>query len=359
MIATLDIPIERVAKSRLQEIDFQNLGFGQYFSDHMFMIDFEHGMWQEPKIVPYGALQFTPALITLHYGQAIFEGMKAYHTIDGGIQLFRPWENSQRLNRSAVRMCMPEVPEEIFMQGLTQLLQVDKNWLPKEEGATLYIRPHLFATDEVLGVRPSDTYKFIIFTSPVGAYYSQPVKVKIETHFVRAVEGGIGSAKAAGNYAASLYPFKLAKEEGYDQIIWTDGKEHKYIEESGTMNLMFVIGNKLITASLGDSVLDGITRKSVLHLAKHWGYEVEERKVSVGEVVKALELGKMQEAFGVGTAATIAPISTIGFEGENYAVPALHEDGFALRAKKYLIDLCRGKEKDIFDWIYKLPNAQA
>ncbi len=357
MIATLDIPVERVAQSRLPQIDFQNLGFGQHFSDHMLVVDFVNGAWQEPKIVPYGPLQFTPALITLHYGQAIFEGMKAYHTVDGGIQLFRPWENLQRLNRSAVRMCMPEVPEEIFMQGLTQLLQVDKNWLPKQEGATLYIRPHLFATDEVLGVRPSDTYKFIIFTSPVGAYYSHAVKVKIETHFVRAVEGGIGSAKAAGNYAASLYPFKFAKEEGYDQIIWTDGKEHKYIEESGTMNLMFTIDNKIITASVGDSILDGITRKSVLDLARHWGYAVEERKVTVAEIVQALEAGKLQEAYGVGTAATVAPISVIGYEGTDYELPPLREDGFALRAKKHLIDLCKGKETDLMGWIYKLPEA--
>ncbi|TAE20150.1 MAG: branched-chain amino acid aminotransferase [Bacteroidetes bacterium] len=357
MIATLDISVERVAQSRLPETDFNNLGFGKYFSDHMLVIDYVDGAWQEPKIMPYGPLSFNPSLIALHYGQAIFEGMKAYRTATGEVQIFRPWENAKRLNRSAVRMCMPEIPEELFMQGLTTLLQIDDAWVPTQDGSTLYIRPYMFGTDEILGVRPSDTYKFIIFTSPVGSYYTAPVKVKIETHFTRAVEGGIGSAKAAGNYAASLYPFKLAKEEGYDQIIWTDGKEHKHIEESGTMNLMFAIGNKIITATLGDSVLDGITRKSVLQLAREWGYEVEERKVSVLEIVEALEAGKLTEAFGVGTAATIAPIAAIGYAGKNYEVPTFREDGFALRVKKYLIDLCKGTETDTFDWIFQVPKA--
>jgi len=357
MIATLDIPIQRVDKSRLQEVDFQNLGFGQVFSDHMLVVDYANGEWQEPSIIPYGKMEFSPSLIALHYGQAIFEGLKAYYTPDGKIQIFRPWENAKRLSESAIRMCMPTVPEELFMQGLTRLLQLDHAWVPKQDGATLYIRPHLFATDETVGMRPSDTYKFIIFTAPVGAYYSTPVRVKIETHFVRAVEGGIGRAKAAANYAASLYPFKIAKEEGYDQIIWTDGKEHKYIEESGTMNLMFTINGKIITAELGDSILDGITRKSILTLARHWGYEVEERKVSVAEIVEALENGTLQEAFGVGTAATVAPICAIGYEGKDYELAPLQETGFALRVKKYLIDLCKGKEADTFEWIYKLPEA--
>ena len=356
MIATLDIPVERVAKSRLPEIDFHNLGFGQVFSDHMLVADFADGAWQEPKVMPYGKMQFSPAMIALHYGQAIFEGLKAYHTASGDVQLFRPWENAKRLSESAIRMCMPAIPEEIFMQGLTRLLQLDRGWVPQQEGATLYIRPHLFATDEAVGMRPSDTYKFVIFTAPVGAYYSTPVRVKIETHFVRAVEGGIGRAKAAANYAASLYPFKLAKEEGYDQIIWTDGKEHKYIEESGTMNLMFTINNKVITAALGDSILDGITRRSVLELARHWGYEVEERRVEVAEIVDALENGTLQEAYGVGTAATVAPISAIGYAGKDYEIAPLKEDGFALRAKNYLIDLCKGKEADIFNWMYQLPQ---
>jgi branched-chain amino acid aminotransferase len=356
MIETLDISVERVAKSRLPETDFNNLGFGKYFSDHMVVVDYADGAWQEPQIVPYGNLSFSPALIALHYGQAIFEGMKVYRTEAGELQMFRPWENAKRLSDSAVRMCMPEIPEDLFMQCLTRLIQIDDAWVPQLEGSTLYVRPHMFGTDEVLGVRPSDTYKFIIFTSPVGSYYSAPLKVKIEPHFVRAVEGGIGSAKAAGNYAASLYPFKLAKEEGYDQIIWTDGKEHKYIEESGTMNLMFVIDNKVVTASLGDSVLNGVTRKSVLDLARHWGYTVEERKVSVAEVVEALEKGTLQEAFGVGTAATIAPIAVIGYEGIDYNVPNMTEKGFALRAKKFLIDLCKGEETDAFEWIYKIPH---
>ncbi len=355
MIATLDIPIQRVAKSRLPEVDFAHLGFGQVFSDHMLVVDFADGAWQEPVIMPYGKMEFTPALIALHYGQAIFEGMKAYCTPDGEVQLFRPWENSKRLSESAIRMCMPPIPEELFMQGLTRLLQLDHAWIPTQEGATLYIRPHVFATDETVGMRPSDTYRFIIFTCPVGAYYTAPVRVKIETHYVRAVEGGIGRAKAAANYAASLYPFKIAKEEGYDQIIWTDGKEHKYIEESGTMNLMFTIDDKIVTATVGDSVLDGVTRKSILDLARHWGYVVEERKVSVAEIVAALEAGTLQEAFGVGTAATVAPISAIGYNGKDYELAPLKESGFALRAKKYLIDLCKGKEADTFEWIYKLP----
>jgi branched-chain amino acid aminotransferase len=308
------------------------------------------------QILPYQNLSFSPAMIALHYGQAIFEGMKAYVTAENEVTLFRPWENFKRFNDSAERICMPTLPEELFIGGLTQLLQLDRAWVPTTEGATLYIRPVMFATDETVGMRPSDSYKFVIFCCPVGAYYSEPVRVKIETHFVRAVEGGTGYAKTAANYAASLYPFKLAKEEGYDQIIWTDGIEHKYVEESGTMNLIFKISGKIVTAELGDTILDGVTRKSVLALAQSWGYPVEERKVSVEEIITALKAGTLEEAFGVGTAAVVTPIKTIGYEGIDYDLKPTDEHSFSAKAKEQLVNLCKGKVTDEFEWIYKIPR---
>ncbi len=238
------------------------------------------GKWQDARITPFADMKMSPANSALHYGQSIFEGLKAFRSeSEDKILIFRPEENCKRLNRSAKRMCMPEIPEELFMEGLSQLVDLDRKWVPNKEDSSLYVRPFMFATDEYIGVRPSETYRFIIFTSPVGSYYSEPVKVKIETHYTRAVSGGTGAAKTAGNYAASLYPAKLAQEQGYHQLIWTDGKEHKYIEEAGTMNIMFVIGNKLRTAPLTDTILPGITRASVLQMAKDWGLDVQEKPV--------------------------------------------------------------------------------
>ncbi len=352
MIDTQDIRIQTVAQSKIQDVDFENLPFGRIFSDHMFTADYQQGQWQDLQITPYATIALTPALMALHYGQSIFEGMKAYRTTEGKVVLFRPEENFKRMALSAQRMCMAEPTEEVFMGGLTRLLALDQEWVPRVEGATLYVRPFMFASDEFIGMQASETYKFVIFTCPVSAYYSGSVKVKIETHYVRAAAGGVGFAKTAGNYAASLYPARLAQEQGYHQLVWTDAKEHKYIEESGTMNVMFVIDGKVITPPASDTILPGITRKSMLTLAQDWGYIVEERPVSVDEVIAALKKGTLQEAFGVGTAATVTPIETIGHEETDYQLPPMQADGFGLRAKKYLVDLCRGEAEDQFGWLY-------
>ncbi|MFT4032822.1 MAG: branched-chain amino acid aminotransferase [Siphonobacter sp.] len=352
MIDTLSIEINPVQESRIAEMDLDNLIFGHTFADHMFVVDFDGKEWVNPRIEPYGDMLFKPALMPLHYGQAIFEGLKAYKSAEGETLIFRPQANAARLNKSAHRLCMAEIPEEIFMQGLTELIRLDEKWIPQRDNYSLYVRPFMFATDEYIGVSPSKTYRFIIFNCPVGAYYSKPVKVKVETEYVRAAPGGTGSAKCAGNYAASLYPAKLAQEQGYDQLIWTDGTEHKYVEEAGTMNFMFVIDGKLVTPAVSDSILDGITRKSIVQIAKDWGMEVEERKVSVAELIEDLKNGKLQEAFGAGTAAVVSPISTIGYEGTDYQLPEIKADSFSSRVKAYLDDIKYGRVEDTHGWIY-------
>ncbi|MDH3711932.1 MAG: branched-chain amino acid aminotransferase, partial [Cyclobacteriaceae bacterium] len=296
MIETIPINTSLSEHSRIQELDVNNIQFGRLYSDHMFIADYRDGQWMDCRIEPYDRLAFSPAISVLHYGQSIFEGLKAYASADGGVLVFRPHDNFLRMNKSAVRMCMPELPEEIFMGGLLELLKIDKAWVPRKPGASLYIRPFMFATDEYIGVRPSDSYRFMIFTSPAGAYYSEPVKMKVEKQYSRAFPGGTGAAKAAGNYGASLYPALQAQKQGYHQLIWTDGMEHKYIEEAGTMNIMFVINNILVTSPTSDTILSGITRRSVLQLAQDKGYQVEERKISVDEVIESIEQGRLQEA---------------------------------------------------------------
>jgi branched-chain amino acid aminotransferase len=354
MIATdtaLEIAIQKVQKSRLPEVDFNHLPFGKIMTDHMFVADYNGQEWTDLRVVPFGNMSISPANLTLHYGQTIFEGLKAFKTPSGHIQVFRPEENSKRLNKSAIRMYMPEVPEEIFLGGLRELLSVDSDWVPSTQGSSLYIRPLLFATDEFVGLQPSLTYRFIIMCCPVGAYYNKPVKVKVETHFTRAVEGGIGYAKTAGNYAAAMLPTQLAVEEGYDQLIWTDGKDHKYVEEAGSMNLMFVINGKLVTASTGDSILDGITRKSVIQIAKDWSMPVEERKLAITELIGAVKDGTLQEAFGAGTAATIAQIVQIGYEGIRYDLPPIEKRTFSTKVYKEMEDLKYGRIPDVRGWM--------
>lgn len=351
---TLQIEVKQTDKSRLQEVDFNNLVFGRTMSDHMFIADYRDGQWQNSRIVPYGDLSLSPATAALHYGQAIFEGMKAYKNDDGDILLFRAIDNWKRLNKSAERMCMPMIPEEIFMEGLTELVRLDSAWVPSQEGCALYVRPYMFATDAYVGVKPSDTYTFIIFTGPVGAYFAKPPRVKIETHFIRAAEGGVGGAKCAGNYAGSLYPAKLAQEEGYDQLIWTDAREHAYIEESGAMNVMFVMDGKLVTPYVSDTTLDGITRKTIVAIAHHWEIPVEERKISVKEIIEALKENRLESAFGAGTAAVVSHIATIGYEGVDYALPEVKEDSFAKKVKDYLTEIQTGKTEDLFGWTSKV-----
>ncbi|HYK77151.1 MAG TPA: branched-chain amino acid aminotransferase [Daejeonella sp.] len=350
MIDTFQININRTPVSRLNQVDFNHLPFGHIFSDHMFMADFEGGEWKNFQILPYGDLALSPAASALHYGQAIFEGIKAYKQSNGQVVIFRPNKNFERFNISADRMMMPAVPEEVFMQGLTQLVDLDRNWVPSQEGQSLYIRPFMIATEPVLGVHPSETYKFIIITGPTGAYYAKPLRVKIETHYARAVEGGVGFTKTAGNYARSLYPTNQAQNEGFDQLIWTDAREHAYIEESGTTNVMFIINDVLITPSTRDTILDGVTRNSILELAQSWGIKIEERRVKVAEVIEAVQNGTLQEAFGAGTAATIAPIAEIGYQGQVYSLPDPASRVFSNKALEALNGIRYGTTPDEFGW---------
>ncbi|MGY2131652.1 branched-chain amino acid aminotransferase [Hymenobacter sp. HD11105] len=351
MLDTLTIRTQRTTASRLSQLDSSTLEFGKIFSDHMFAVDYHDGEWQEPQIVPYGDMAVSPANSALHYGQSVFEGMKAYKNIDGEIALFRPLDNLRRLNISAERMCMPALPEELFMQGLSQLLRLDAGWIPNTPGSSLYIRPFMFATDGFIGVRPSNSYRFMIFTCPVGLYYTKPLRVRFEEKFVRSAEGGAGYAKAAGNYGASMLPTKMANKEGYHQLLWTDSSEHRYIEESGTMNVVFVINGRIVTPATSTSILDGITRRSVLQLARDWDMPVEERKVSIDEILKAQADGTLQEAFGVGTAATIAPIATIGYRDQEYNLPPSSSTSFSKRVSQALDAIRTGRETDTHGWM--------
>lgn len=351
MIATTNkIEVQKVEKSRINEVNWSDLGFGKIFADHMCVVEYADGQWGRPIIKPYGKLEFSPAISSLHYGQAIFEGLKAYKNSTGEVYIFRPEKNAARFNKSAFRMCMPELPQEIFMDCLTQLVALDSAWVPTGEGESLYIRPHMFATDEYVGVRPSGSYLFVIFSCPVGKYYTGEIKVKIEPAFTRAAKGGTGHAKAAGNYAAALYPAKLAQDSGYNQMLWTDAETHEYFEESGTMNVIFKKGNTLFTPALSDSILDGVTRDSVLQVARDWGFTVEERKVSVSEVMEAISKGELDEAFGAGTAATIAPIRVIHYQGNDYTLRPYQEWEFAPKVSTFLDSLKRGNENDIHNW---------
>lgn len=352
MTTAVSFDIREVAKSRVDEVDFNNIPFGKEYSDHMFVADYEGGEWKDLRIEPFANLSLSPANATLHYAQSVFEGLKAYKSESGEILVFRPDANAKRLIKSAERMCIPPISEELFMSSMTELLKLDQAWIPTLPDTSLYIRPVIFANDPYVGIRPSHTYKFIMFTGPVGAYYSEPVRVKIETEYTRAVKGGTGSAKTAGNYAASLYPALLAQQQGYHQLVWTDGQEHEYIEEAGTMNLFFLINETLITAQTGDSILDGITRNSVIALAKDWGMKVDEYRVSVKELIDALEKGEVKEAFGAGTAATISQISTIGFDGQDYDLPSSRPLSDKLFETLNKIKL--GQVEDTHNWIYRI-----
>lgn len=354
MIAIADIKIEKTNKSRVTDYDVNDVPFGKCFSDHMFIAEYADGKWQKASISPYQDMPMSYAMSALHYGQAIFEGMKAYKSTTGEVSIFRPLENFKRINKSAIRMAMPEIPEEIFMGGLIELLKLDSAWIPTSDTGSLYIRPFLIATDEAIGVKASDTYKFVIITCPAGKYYTEPIKVLIETNYIRAVEGGIGFVKAAGNYGRSMYPTRLAQQKGYQQLIWTDGKTHSFVEESGTMNLMFVIGDTLVTPGLSDTILAGITRNSVLALAREWGMKVEERKVSVLEIIEAHEKGLLKEAFGVGTAATIAQIIGIGHIDNYYPLPPVEERQFSPKIDETLRNIRKGKAEDKFNWMFKI-----
>jgi branched-chain amino acid aminotransferase len=345
-----DIKLIKTKHSKLAEVDFNQLEFGKHISDHMLVADFYQGEWNAAQIVPFGNLSLSPATLALHYGQTVFEGMKAFRMQDGRVNIFRIDKHYERFNRSLRRMCMAEIPYEIFEEGMMQLIAVDKNWVPGEEGSSLYIRPFMYASEAKFGVKPSDEYRFIIFTGPVGRLFSKPIKVKVETEFIRAAKGGTGSTKCGGNYGAALYPTKLAKEQGYDNVIWTDASEHKFIEESGVMNLMFVIDDLLLTAPTSDSILDGVTRDSLLTIAKDMDITVEERPVSVEEIRLAFKKNMITEAFGAGTAAVVSPIDIIGIDGVDYKLPAYHDNNIMYRVKKRLDAIRFGTAEDKYGW---------
>lgn len=334
---------------RLKNVDLNNLGFGAIHTDHMFIATFENGSWNKGEVVPFSALKLSPFALCFHYGQTVFEGMKAYRTSTGKISIFRPLKNFERINKSLHRMAMPELSEELFMNGLTQAVEADRNWVPSAPESSLYLRPFVIATEERLGVKISDKYIFMVVCCPVGAYYPKPIKVKVEQHFTRAANGGTGYAKCGGNYGASFLPFKIAKEEGFDQIIWTDAINHEFVEESGTMNLMFFIDGVLTTPPVSDTILNGVTRDSILTLAREEGMKVSEEKLTYKQVINAIESGKRVEAFGAGTAAVIAPIQSISADGKEYKT-YVEPDAQMFHIKKRMDNIKKGLEPDIHNW---------
>ena len=350
MIDTLQIKITETSNPRLASTEFNNIAFGKIFTDHMFMADFEDGEWKNLQVLPYGPIPMSPAISALHYGQAIFEGMKAYRLPNGEVSVFRADKNFERFNISADRIAMPTVPEEVFMQGISALLTIDKGWVPTQENYALYLRPVMFATDSALGVKASDTYKFVVLASPTGPYYTKALKVKIETKYTRANEGGVGYAKTAGNYARSLYPFAEAQKEGFDQLIWTDSATHTLIEESGAANVMFVLDGKLITAAVSETILNGVTRDTIIALAKDKGITVEERKVTIAEIIEGAKTGALTEAFAVGTAATVTQIGEIGYNGELYQLSDPQTRSVSIGIAKELNDIRNGLAEDRFGW---------
>ena len=348
---TGNLIIHKTKTSRLADVDMDNIPFGRVFSDHMLLVYYRNGKWQSPEIRPYGKLDLAPSVSSLNYGQSIFEGMKAHRDPMGRPILYRPRENWKRMNHSAARMCMPQLPEALFMDGLKALVQMDQDWIPPVSKGALYIRPLMFATDEYIGVRPSEEYLFTIFTGPAGTYYSEPVSLLASKDYVRAAIGGTGSAKTAGNYASGMLPDKIAKSQGYHNVLWLDGREHRYVEECGTMNMFFVIEDKVITPPLSGTILPGITRDSVIRLLRDNGYPIEVRPVSIQEIESAHEQGYLQEAFGAGTAATIAHIARIGYGGRDMVLPPVDDRPISNWLNETLFDIRVGNVKDPYGWV--------
>lgn len=348
-----NIAIEKAKTSKIKDVDFDNLSFGSVYTDHMLVCDYKNGEWSAPKIVPYQPITLDPSAKIFHYGQSIFEGMKAYKDEDEKVWLFRPLENFKRLNKSAKRLAIPELPEAHFMEGLTALVHLESDWIPKNPGSSLYIRPFVFASGKGFHASPAAEYKFIIACAPSGSYFSGKVKVLIEQTYSRAANGGVGYAKAGGNYAGQFYPTQLAAEKGYQQVIWTDDNTHEFIEEAGAMNVFVRINDTLLTAPTNDRILDGITRKSILDIANDEGIKTEVRKVSVHELVEAAKNGSLKEMFGAGTAAVVSPISTFGYEGVDYDLPEL-TDSYASRLKKRITDIQYNRAEDKFGWRHEV-----
>ncbi len=349
-----EIAVRKTNHSKINEVDFQNLEFGKYVADHMLLCDYDYGEWKQPMILPFSNLSLSPATLALHYGQTVFEGMKAFRMKDGRINIFRIERHYDRFVRSLERMCMVPPPKDVFIDGLIKLVETDKAWVPQLPGTALYLRPFMYASEPKFGIKVSEQYRFITFSGPVPGVYAKPIKVKIETDYIRAAKGGTGYTKCGGNYGGALYPTQLARQQGYDQVLWTDAKENKYIEESGMMNVMFVIDDILVTPPLSDSILDGITRESLLMLANDLGYKVEERPVSIDELEKAFRVRTITEAFGAGTAAVVAPIQTIQINGIDYQLPTYNQQSVSSRLKEKLEKIRAGVEEDVYGWNYIL-----
>lgn len=354
MTEVFDINVTKAANSKLNSLDLENIPFGKYFTDHMLEADYENGEWKNVEIKPYQPLLLEPSTSALHYGQAIFEGIKAYKDKQDNAFIFRPYDNFRRFNLSARRMNMPEIPEDIFIEGMRQLIELDKDWIPSKKDHSLYIRPLMFATDTMLGVKPSETYKFLIILSPAGPYFSQPMKISVEERFTRAAPGGVGFSKNAGNYGGAMLASTVAKQKGYDQVLWTDAFEHKWLQEVGMMNVFFIIDSVALTPSLEEgTILAGVTRDSVMTLLKEAGYTVQERRISIDEILEAYKNGVLQEVFGTGTAATIAPIAELRYK--DYSM-TFNSSSFkaAMAVKKRLEEIKEGKADDRYGWLLKV-----
>jgi len=347
------ISVEKTKHTKINDVDFNNLSFGSIYMDHMLVCDYKNGAWENPKVVPYQPITLDPSAKIFHYGQSIFEGMKAYKDENDTIWMFRPLDNHKRLNISAQRLAIPEIPESYFMEGLKTLLKTDSDWIPQVAESSLYIRPFIFASGRGFHASPADEYKFIICGAPSGAYFSGDVKVLIEEKYSRSANGGVGFAKAGGNYAGQFYPTKLANDKGYQQVIWTDDNTHEYIEEAGAMNVFIRINDTLITCPTSDRILDGITRKSILEIAKDEGIQTEVRKISVKELVDAANDGSLKEMFGAGTAAVISPISGFGYRDKDYSIPKL-DSNYATLLKNRITNIQYNKAEDKFGWRFKV-----
>lgn len=357
-IKTQNITIEKIANSRIGEVDFNDLTFGQIFTDHMYECDYKDGQWQTPVIKPYGPIAMYPSAKVFHYGQAVFEGMKAYKAEDDSIWMFRPEENQKRINISAKRLQMPEFPKDMFFEGLETLLKLDKDWIKKGGENSMYIRPFVIATENGVSASPSKEYKFMFLLSPAQSYFkngASGVKVLFANKYSRSANGGVGYAKAAGNYAGQFYPTRLAQEKGYQQVVWTDASTHQNLEEAGVMNVFFRINDTLITAPTSDRILDGITRKSIIEVAKDEGINVEVRTITVTEVEEAAKNNTLKEMFGAGTAAVINPIVGFGFNGNDYDLPK-QENSYAQLLRKRITDIQANRAEDKFGWRYRIKE---
>jgi len=354
MMNTAEIQVTKVENSRLTGLNLKNIPFGKVFTDHMLEADYENGEWKNVQIRPYQPLMMAPSNAAIHYGQSIFEGIKAYKHKNGDAFIFRPYDNFHRFNISAERMQMPAVPEEIFIGGMKQLIEMDKDWIPNIHDHSLYIRPFMFASDEMIGVKPSDKYKFMIILSPTGPYYAAPMRIHVEEKYVRAAPGGVGYAKAAGNYGAAMYATNEAKKKGFDQVLWMDATEHRYVQECGTMNVFFIIGNTAVTPDLQDgTILAGVTRNSVITILKEIGLTVEERHISIDELLEAYKAGTFTEVFGTGTAATISPIKELHYKD---AFMKFDVDAWKVvpEVKQRITDIREGDSPDTHNWLFRI-----